>query len=132
MEYKKNIVKIIIPLTLNSCIPYSNLNQEITEICPGLNSNSKIEIKKFDKEYGEKAELTIGNDLISYSDEYSEIKFNPRLKKISYNNQVYKEKNKEYNVKISDLIKKLNYFEDSDWINFNLEKVIECIENSKK
>jgi len=132
MKYKKSIVNLILPLTFTSCITYNKISQEINEICPGVESNSKIELKKIDNEYNESSKLIIKNNIILYNDKNSNIEFIPELKKISYNNQNYNKKNKEYNLKIDQLIEKISYFEDNNWINFNLEKVIECIEKSKE
>ena len=126
---KKDI--LIYFISFYSCVYFNKVGPDISEVCPNLNSGSRIELKKINKTHDTKSYLGIHKNFIDYKGNNSYIKIDPGLGEILYNGKKFKKKHEDYSKKIYEFIKQLDYFRDSRWINFRIEDVIECIENSK-
>ena len=120
---------------------------KLEDICPKI-KNVRVELKKgfngyvdeFMETYvlntydqGIKFKMTLEKD-----EKY--IKFNPinkeiEIKDFSGEKKIYKslnsdEKNKDYEDKLNEFIENIKSFDDSRWIYFNLEDIIECVERN--
>ena len=119
----------------------------LEDICPKI-KNVRVELKK---EFNENVDGFRKTYIINTDDQCIEfkikseedekyIKFNPLKKEIEidgfpgertiYKNLEFGEKNKEYENKLHEFMDSIKSFDNSKWIYFNLEDIIECVEKN--
>tara|TARA_B100000586_G_C19862459_1_gene323438 strand:+ start:173 stop:625 length:453 start_codon:yes stop_codon:yes gene_type:complete len=119
----------------------------LEDICPKI-KNVRVELKKeFDGDVeGFRKTYIINTDnqsiefKIKSEEDEKYIKFSPLKKEIEidgfpgertiYKDLKFSEKNKDYENKLNEFIDSIRSFDNSKWIYFNLEDVIECVEKN--
>ena len=139
-------------LMFYSCAQFSKVGVYISnldDVCPKIGSEMKVELKKefngslddFMKTYLLKTyNQHIEFKMTSEEDE-SYIKFNTIKKEIetgglseekkTYKGLVFGRKNKDYDTQLNKLLEGIKSFENTRWMYFNLDDVVECIEKGR-
>lgn len=137
---------------LYSCAQFSRVNESsltIDDVCPKLGNGMKIELKKdFDTENNKFMETyllhtsknSIVYNVISETSQ-SYIKFNPIKQEIEtggtleknkkYKGLIFGRKNKDYDTQLNRLLDGMKSFDNTSWVYFNLNDVIECVEKGR-
>lgn len=120
---------------------------KLEDICPKI-KNIRVELKKdFNVDVDEFMETytlkTSNQDIefkITSKKDEKYIKFNPLKKEIEiygfprertiYKDLKFGEKNKDYENKLNEFIDSIKSFDNSKWVYFNINDVIDCIEKN--
>ena len=145
--------KLLYPiLMLYSCAQFSKVDvytPTLDDICPKIGSKMKIELKKdFNKNIDDFITtylLKTYNQHIEFKRTSEEgeryIKFNLIEQKIetggtseekkTYKSLIFGRKNKDYDKQLNRFLGELKYFDNTRWMYFNLDDVIDCIEKGR-
>jgi hypothetical protein len=137
---------------LYSCAHFSKINGPgltIEDVCPKIRNEMRVELKKkFDvnnDKFMETYILYTSNNSMVYnviSETHQRyVKFNPIEQEIEtigksgekkiYKDLIFGRKNREYDKQLNGLLEDIKSFDNTKWMYFNLNDVIECIEKGR-
>ena len=145
--------KLLYPILMfYSCAQFSKVDvytSNLDYVCPKIGSGMKVELKKEFKggldDFMKKYLLKTDNQHIEFKrtsgKDENYIKFNPIKKEIetgglseekkTYKGLVFGRKNKDYDTQLNRLLEGIKSFDNTRWMYFNLDDVVECIEKGR-